>query len=101
MSLCIVGTCDESVAPFPECISHVALTLEVAGPKGSEEPVGTTDIVGIKLQDTGEITPAEHIVDEFRIGTRYPGGSSLFAVAHTLVGHETFGIFLNPTLAGR
>ena len=65
MTLGIIGTGNETVTAFPQGIGHIALALEVAGAEGSKEPVGTTDIIGIELQYSGEIAPAEHIVDEF------------------------------------
>ena len=87
MTLGIVTTAYHAVAAFPKGISHITLTLEVTCSESAEEPIRSTDVVGIKLQHTWEVTPAEHIVDPLRVGASEPFGSSLIGVTHTLIGN--------------
>ena len=101
MTLGIVTTTYHTIAAFPEGISDITLTLEVTCSKGAEEPVRTTDVVGIKLQHTWEVTPAEHIVDPLRVGTCEPLGCSLAGVTYSLIGDLALRIFLYPAVTCR
>ena len=100
MAFSVVGTSDESVAPFPKGIGKVGFSLEITCTEGTKKPIGTGYIVSVELQHTWEISPTEHIVNPLGIDTCYPLVTSFFAISEDGVSDETGLVFLYPGAGG-